>query len=208
MTRKELADKLRGEELGKELGGDLLESLLYCVLTGFKRRELFEAEVRGLARNHSQRRQTTGCVVIEWDLNFFKTVNDTLGHDVGDQILRAFGYVARLFFRREEDLVRMGGDEFVIVVEGDDDAWVTIKAQSMQNLFSYLLKSREFYEKGVLEEVSVANQEKMSEVLAKVGVSFGVAICASRSETDIKAAIHAADQAMYQQKRDGKQERR
>ncbi len=63
-----------------------------------------------------------GDVVIVLDLDNFKAVNDTLGHDIGDQVLRSFGAHLSTQTRAGELAVRTGGEEFVLIVDGGGQA--------------------------------------------------------------------------------------
>ena len=66
-------------------------------------------------------RLRAGDVVIMMDLDHFKHVNDTLGHDAGDRVLRAFGATLRATVRGGETVGRYGGEEFVIVLSDESD---------------------------------------------------------------------------------------
>lgn len=86
-------------------------------LTGLPNRNMFLSELdRAIARG---RRKGTPFAVYFIDLDRFKTVNDTLGHGAGDELLRAMGQRLRAALRESDLVARLGGDEFVVLVEGD-----------------------------------------------------------------------------------------
>ena len=58
--------------------------------------------------------------LVFFDLKGFKTINDTHGHEVGDEALRLFAGRVRFIKRKEEFFARLGGDEFVLILKGDD----------------------------------------------------------------------------------------
>ena len=115
------------------------------------------------------------------DVDGFKGVNDTLGHGVGDQLLKtvAATLVARL---RASDLVaRLGGDEFVLLLPATD-----------------LAGARTFFARIRESLLEVAEQNGWP-----IGFSIGVAVFHS-PPTDATAASDHADQLMYQVKQSGK----
>lgn len=118
------------------------------------------------------------------DLDGFKSINDELGHDVGDQVLAEIG--KRLIgCARQTDLVaRLGGDEFVLISEGitgQDDA-----LQQGQRLLDVLSIPLE------LDGASVS-----------VGASIGISL-SNGLEPDVETLMRQADQAMYRRKRSGR----
>jgi diguanylate cyclase (GGDEF)-like protein/PAS domain S-box-containing protein len=86
----------------------------YDELTGLPNRALFkdrmETESRRADRNHAM----VGVVFI--DVDFFKTVNDTLGHGIGDILLQAVASRLKTSFRRSDTVSRFGGDEFSVLI--------------------------------------------------------------------------------------------
>jgi diguanylate cyclase (GGDEF)-like protein len=83
-------------------------------LTGLLNRRSFEAEVsQRLSQNQSQKH-----VVVLADLDHFKRLNDTEGHEAGDDALRLFAEVMRQSLRPKDVIGRHGGEEFVIFLEG------------------------------------------------------------------------------------------
>ena len=93
-------------------------------LTGLANRALFEDRLTlALART---RRQRESLAVIFVDLDDFKTVNDSLGHAVGDELLRATAQRLATCLRAQDTAARLGGDEFAILLEdlsGPEEAW-------------------------------------------------------------------------------------
>ncbi len=119
------------------------------------------------------------------DLDGFKTVNDTLGHEVGDLVLRETAQRMLSCVRETDTVARVGGDEFLVVATGlhtDEDA----------ALIADKLVHR------AAEPVILADG-----LQASVGASVGVALCKVCGE-DADLMIKAADTAMYKVKNSGK----
>ncbi|MCJ2081164.1 putative bifunctional diguanylate cyclase/phosphodiesterase [Methylobacterium sp. J-090] len=144
----------------------------YDALTDLPNRVLFRTRLSEAIARH--RPSGTGALVLFLDLDHFKTVNDTLGHSAGDELLR--GVAGRLTGCLEGgDLVaRMGGDEFAILVERD----VSVKLLS-----ACLIEA-------VSRPFAIQGQE------VRVGVSIGVARL-PRDGTDPDRLLRNADLALY-----------
>lgn len=84
-------------------------------LTGLNNRRMFEAELpAALAR---ARRVERGLALAFFDVDYFKQINDTHGHAIGDQVLCEFAQRLRSTLRKVDTVARLSGDEFVIVLE-------------------------------------------------------------------------------------------
>ncbi|MFO1033439.1 MAG: EAL domain-containing protein [Hyphomicrobiales bacterium] len=148
-------------------------------LTGLPNRQGLFDHLSDIARTG----QTEGAALLFIDLDNFKTVNDTLGHEAGDTLLKAAAGRLRHAISRKDFLARLGGDEFAIVLHGlrlPDDANVVAER---------IIKTFE-------------NPIRLGEASAVVGTSIGIASFADCSSTD--DILRLADLAMYQSKQSGK----
>jgi diguanylate cyclase (GGDEF)-like protein len=112
----------------EELNGRLLETSLSDSLTGLRNRRFFFEEVarevavlQRSAQQHGER-DTRRLVFIMVDLDWFKPINDTCGHSVGDRVLLQVKDILGRACRRSDILVRWGGDEFLVVGEETEAA--------------------------------------------------------------------------------------
>ena len=130
--------------------------------------------------------QKTPFAVVMMDLDGFKPVNDTYGHDAGDEVLRVVG--ARLMrVNRPLDLAsRLGGDEFAIVLNGCPNLDV---ASEIAQRF--------------IDAISQPIRLRGTDTTVKVGASAGVANIAS-GEANAEAVMKNADSALYLAKSAGK----
>lgn len=97
----------------------LLYDAFHDALTGLPNRALLIDHL-GRAIGHSRRRSDYNYAVLFMDLDRFKTINDSAGHSVGDQILQAFGNRLQDCIRPMDTVARIGGDEFVVLIEDID----------------------------------------------------------------------------------------
>ena len=122
-------------------------------------------------------------IFIYLDLDKFKGVNDTFGHEEGDQILIETAHALKMNFRKEDIIIRLGGDEFAVYSPGN---WTS---GEIENRLSKLLES-------IHEMTMKGNAEVMT---ASIGCAWAPHGCDSAEELARKA-----DQAMYEAKRAGK----
>ncbi|WP_373988689.1 putative bifunctional diguanylate cyclase/phosphodiesterase [Duganella sp. BuS-21] len=151
-------------------------------LTGLPNRLQFQMQLEhGVAY---ARRHESLLAVLFVDIDHFKTINDTLGHDAGDQVLVQFAQRLRQCVREVDTVARQGGDEFIILLtelrNGADAQQVAEKIM-----------------KAIGEPFLIKAQPMM------VAASIGVAVCPDDDE-DIEALIEKAYLAMYAVKQRGK----
>ncbi|MDQ0327425.1 diguanylate cyclase (GGDEF)-like protein [Rhodopseudomonas julia] len=85
-------------------------------LTGLPNRALFHERLSGAIAHARETRTSVGLIML--DLDHFKTVNDTLGHDAGDLLLCLIGERLQRVFGQNNTVARLGGDEFAIIMPG------------------------------------------------------------------------------------------
>jgi diguanylate cyclase (GGDEF)-like protein len=103
---------------------ELVHQAFHDALTGLPNRALFRDRTQqALARAHNRRKPTAGRVAVLFaDLDDFKSINDSLGHGAGDQLLREVASRLATTLRLEDTIARLGGDEFAILLEDLPDA--------------------------------------------------------------------------------------
>ncbi len=130
------------------------------------------------------KRSSTKLAVLFLDLDRFKHVNDSLGHDVGDELLKAVAKRLRKLLRDTDTLCRLGGDEFVVVLEPVCDVYSPcVVAQR------------------IVDELERAF--RIGKHSINIGTSIGIAVCPDDTD-DLNTIIKYADSAMYLAKESGR----
>ncbi len=144
-------------------------------LTGLPNRRYFHDTLEQHIRLN--RREQTAFALFALDLNGFKQINDTLGHDAGDQVLKTVAHRLQSLLRESASIARLGGDEFAVMIPGFSEprALETI-AQRIQTM--------------VCKPIQLETQE------TSVGTSIGIALFPTDAEnsTDL---VKNADLALY-----------
>ncbi|WP_236685579.1 sensor domain-containing protein [Geobacter pickeringii] len=152
-------------------------------LTGLPNRNLLQDRLAQALALEAFRRRTPLCVMF-LDLDNFKKVNDTLGHTVGDMLLKAVANRLRNCVRGGDTVARLGGDEFIVVLPNVREVQdVVIVAKKILDVFATPLQlmGHEIY----------------------ITASIGIAIFPTDGET-VDALLKNADAAMYHAKEQGK----
>ncbi|MBF0160832.1 MAG: diguanylate cyclase [Magnetococcales bacterium] len=167
----------------KRLLDTLRESSLRDPLTTLHNRRFLEEYV--LTLESSTRRRQTQLSVLLLDLDHFKEVNDTWGHDAGDAVLKAFAKLLSAQVVRSSDMViRYGGEEFLVILQGNDAAFGVSMAERIR---------------AAVENLRIPSNS----VVLRRTVSIGVANFPGDGE-NIAEVIKKADLALYQAKEGGR----
>lgn len=166
---------------GRTLDAYLLyQETLVDVLTGLKNRrgfwEYYEEHVEPALE-----RQPASLIMC--DVDFFKLVNDTYGHAVGDEVLVSVGGILKEQVGELGEVARWGGEEFLIVLKDHDLAKAVQFAESLRLL--------------VEESPSISESQRL-----KVTMSFGVTVI--DSQLTVGKNVDAADKKLYQAKENGR----
>jgi diguanylate cyclase (GGDEF)-like protein len=150
-------------------------------LTDLPNRRLFEDRLLEALEEARRERTTIACIVI--DVDNFKTVNDTLGHGAGDQLLRALAVRLAWHISPRDLLARTGGDEFTALLAGvHDEQHLKFIASAMMSAAS----------------IPILVDDKPVDVR----ISIGIALSPDHAD-DVDSLRRAADEAMYSAKRRG-----
>jgi diguanylate cyclase (GGDEF)-like protein len=172
-----------------ELISKLQESERLALIDGltqvWNRKGILQILEREMA--HAARRKTSMGLCLA-DIDYFKRLNDSYGHLVGDEVLRNISGRVREAIRPYDAVGRFGGEEFIIVFPGCDERSAASIAERIQ------------------KRINDSGVETQKGALA-VTMSFGVttlAVSGSAGESEIKALIEKADRALYQAKNRGR----
>lgn len=170
--------RIRELELELEAASDLVR---HDQLTGALNRRGFE-EMFTKEAARAARHETPLCVAL-LDIDNFKKLNDSLGHDIGDKALMHLAAVCRNTLRPQDTVARYGGEEFIILLPDTQLADATVALTRLQRELT-----RNFFMSG--------ND--------KVLITFSAGVTPLKPEDDQNSVLKRADAAMYQAKRSGK----
>jgi diguanylate cyclase (GGDEF)-like protein/PAS domain S-box-containing protein len=159
----------------KALEGELRRRALHDRLTGLPNRQLFMDRL-GQSLERTRRREKLKAAVLFMDLNDFKVINDSLGHEVGDMLLALVAQRLLHSLRREDTLARLGGDEFAVLkeIESPDEATQVAERLIEELRKPFFLEQRELF----------------------TSISIGIALGDVRQKTSGEL-LRDADTAMY-----------
>lgn len=159
----------------------------YDILTGLPNRRLLLDRFQRAVLN--SKRVKTNCALIFIDLDHFKTINDTKGHDVGDQLLIEVAKRIQETIRAGDSVARLSGDEFVLVIENLDPKVHLAYLQTSEVLHKLLIELNKGYQIGMFE--------------FNTSASIGVTLF-NDDILNFEDHLRHADTAMYQAKSAGR----
>ncbi len=161
-----------------------IEMAITDALTGLFNRRYMESHLGTLIEQAITRGKPLTALVI--DIDYFKSINDTHGHDAGDDVLREFALRIKRSIRGIDLACRCGGEEFVVVMPETDMAVAAMVAERLRRRIA-------------------ADPFVIQQGAGSVPVTISIGIAALRGKDDTAAAlIKRADQALYRAKRDGR----
>lgn len=178
---KDLADEFRQiEQVVKKSRKHLTSLANEDTLTGLFNRQYFDQRSRKEFENAQALKRPLAILFI--DIDHFKNVNDTYGHKVGDDALRAVAQLIRLSCRKSDVVARYGGEEIVVILPANTSGDARIVGKDINGVIAM----------------------QTPRILSfKVTVSIGVAAFPEHG-TSLKQVLEHADQALYAAKRAGR----
>jgi len=161
-----------------------IEMAITDALTGLFNRRYMESHLGTLIEQAAARGKPLSALVI--DIDYFKAINDSHGHDAGDDVLRDFALRIKRSIRGIDLACRYGGEEFVIVMPETDMAVAAMVAERLRRRIA-------------AEPFGIAQGAR------HVAVTISIGIAGFRGKDDTAASLlKRADQALYRAKRDGR----
>jgi two-component system, cell cycle response regulator len=153
-------------------------------LTGLFNRRYMETHLGTLVEQSAERNKPITVLVL--DIDYFKAINDSYGHDAGDDVLREFALRMRKATRNIDLACRYGGEEFVIVMPETDMAVATMVAERLRRRIAS-------------EPFAIQQGARHLEVTISIGIA-----ALSAADDNAAAILKRADRALYRAKRDGR----
>jgi two-component system cell cycle response regulator len=160
-----------------------IEMAITDALTGLHNRRYMETHVGTLVEQAVTRGKPLTVLVL--DIDYFKSINDTWGHDTGDDVLREFAIRIKKAIRGIDLACRYGGEEFVVVMPETDMAVATMVAERLR--------------RRIASEPFLIQQGASS-----IEVTISIGLAALGRDEDAAMLFKRADQALYRAKRDGR----
>lgn len=182
--KRELEQLVHDRTIELQKAKEKLEKIAFFdPLTNIPNRRFFIDQVHRLIKSCNRRKLSIAFGLL--DIDDFKLVNDTYGHDVGDLILIELASYIRGFFRADEEYCRYGGEEFAFAV-------VIEKASDLDSLTARLIAGVQSL------NVSVGDND------LSITASVGFKLCHPSKGVDFEKELKQADIALYQSKQNGK----
>lgn len=160
-----------------------IEMAITDALTGLHNRRYLESHLAALADQAALRGQPLSLMML--DIDFFKAVNDSYGHDAGDEVLREFAARIRKAIRGIDLACRYGGEEFVVVMPETDLRVAALVAERLRRAVA-------------------GTPFAIEQGARRIDVTLSIGIAALEPHEQVAAALKRADQALYRAKLDGR----
>jgi diguanylate cyclase (GGDEF)-like protein len=159
---------------------DLRHQILHDRLTGLPNRALLNGRLEGALRGSDD--NAARCALLLLDLDRFKVINDTLGHDVGDVLMQQIGQRLRSAMLPTDLVARLSGDEFAVLLPNAD----AVRAAQVASQLARVLQT----------------PFQLADQAIDVDASIGIVVAPQHGQ-DAEALLRCADIAMYQAKASG-----
>ncbi|RLA74616.1 MAG: GGDEF domain-containing protein [Epsilonproteobacteria bacterium] len=169
------------QKLQKELDSAKEEKDL-DYLTNILNRRAFDQEVVKIEKKHQI--FGTNYAIVFYDIDYFKSINDTYGHDCGDAVLRTFAGILKRLTRQEDTLARYGGEEFVVLLNYENE----------NEMIRYLKRVKE------LISSSIFNYKDHKDITIK----FSAGLSCRNKYNSFEETIKKADDLLYEAKNTGR----
>ena len=161
-----------------------IEMAITDALTGLSNRRYMESHLATLIEQAAARGKSLAALVL--DIDYFKAINDTHGHDAGDDVLRDFALRIKRSIRGIDLACRYGGEEFVIIMPETDMAVAAMVAERLRRRIA-------------------ADPFAVAQGTRHIPVTISIGIAGLRGKEDTAAnLLKRADEALYRAKRDGR----
>jgi diguanylate cyclase (GGDEF)-like protein len=154
----------------------------FDALTGLPNRHMLREEIHHAVSMSDQYGDRSAICYI--DVDHFKSINDTLGHHIGDEVLRIISSRIQAEITARDALLRIGGDEFLLILNKIE------KREMIQQILKNISES-------IHQPISIENKQ------FSISCSIGIAFCPDHGIT-IKELMETADKAMYYAKNSGR----
>ena len=183
-ARAELAQEIEARMKAEE---ELKRLASTDSLTGLRNRRAFTEAGSELLKSASDAGEPIAAIML--DLDSFKQVNDTYGHDAGDAVLQAFADVLRKCLRKDDIIGRLGGEEFAVLLPGVD-------CDAAHGAVQRILET--------LRATPIDTPSGPLDITTSAGMSFSRLASDKHKADDLETLLKRCDQALYEAKKSGR----
>ncbi|WP_372742821.1 GGDEF domain-containing protein, partial [Neptunomonas sp.] len=173
------SELLKANEKLEQQSQELFSLATTDPLTGLINRRELQAQVEKVIYQVSRNLSTFALLSI--DVDFFKCVNDTYGHQAGDKVLINLANIFTTSLRAHDLIARVGGEEFVLLLQDIDE----------KNAFLLAEKLRRSVEASAIDDI-------------KITVSIGLVVTRKNAFADLDMLLKLSDNALYEAKKSGR----